>query len=69
MPAFRTGDLDLSFAFRDADGDAALFAAVEFMRIPLFPAHFYLSRQLPDVFCLLQKPEPFIGTLVMVPGK
>lgn len=67
IAALRAGDFDLTFAFGNTDGDAALFAAVEFVGLPLVPAHFQLSGQFFDFFDLLQKPQPFLRTLVMIP--
>ena len=56
MPAFRAGDLDLAFTLRDADGYAALLAAVEFVRIPLIPALLPLLRKLFDLFQFFEEP-------------
>ncbi len=69
MPAFRAGDLDLSFAFRYADRHPALFASIEFVRIPLVPSLSQLLEKTLDLIDLLQEPEPFPGALHMVPGE
>ena len=67
IAAFGTGDLDLTFAFRDADRHTALLAAVEFVCLPLFPALFPLLRQFFDLLNFFQKPQPLIGAFEMIP--
>lgn len=69
MPAFRAGDLDLTFALRNADRNTALLAVIKLVRVPLFPALLPLFRQFFDLFNSFQKPQPFIGALQMIPGK
>ena len=69
MSAFRTGDLDLAFALRDADGYAALLAAIKLVRVPLIPALLPLLRQFFDFLQFFQEPQAFIGALQMITGK
>ena len=69
MSAFRASDLDLTFALWDADGYAALLAAIKLVCVPLFPALLPLLRQFFDLFQFFEKPQSFIGTLQMITGK
>ena len=69
MSTFRAGDFDLTFALRNADGYAALLAAIKLVRIPLIPALLPLLRQFFDLLQFFEKPQSFIGTLQMITGK
>ena len=67
ITAFRAGDLDLSFSFRNTDCRTALTAAEEFMCIPLVPALLRNSEKAFYLIDLLQEPETFLGSFYMVP--
>ena len=60
ITAFRAGDLDLSFYFRNTDCRTALTAAEEFMCFPLIPALFQLSEESFHLIDLFEEPEPFL---------
>ena len=59
VPAFRAGDLDLSFSFRYTDHHTALLTAEKFMCFPLIPALLQLSEKPLHFICQLQEPQSF----------